>query len=110
MKGLTGLTRQERLQLLKFVSAAIWADLEVSPSERTYLLSLALRLHPSKEDAERVQVWLEKPPLPEEVDPFQVAPRHRRLFLEAMEQAMAADHVIDSPEMESLRVLRQLLA
>jgi hypothetical protein len=109
MKTLAGLTHSERLQLLRFVSSAIWADLEVSPSEKTYLLSLALRLGLSEAEMERAHDWLEKPPPPEEVDPFQVPPQHRRLFLEAMEEAMTADRGIDAPEMESLSLLRQLL-
>jgi uncharacterized tellurite resistance protein B-like protein len=105
-KGLESLTRAERLQLIKFVSAAVWADLEVNPSEKTYLLDLALRMGLPGED---MSEWLEKPPPPEEVDPNRIPPEHRRIFLEAMEHAMRADRAIDSPELESLRLLRELL-
>jgi hypothetical protein len=109
MKGLAGLSHTERMQLLKFVAAAIWADLEVSPSEKTFLLSLALRLGLSPNETESVRRWLETPPAPEEVDPARVSPRHRRLFLEALEEACLADRVVDAPERESLAVLRELL-
>lgn len=109
VKGLVGLPHHERLQLVKFVSAVIWADLEVRPEEKTFLLSLALRLGLSKQEMERTRDWLEKPPPPEEVDPMLVPPRHRRLFLEAIEEAITADHGIASTEMESLKLLRQLL-
>jgi hypothetical protein len=43
------------------------------------------------------------------VDPLQVPPRHCRLFLKTIEEAITADHGVASPEMESLKVLRQLL-
>lgn len=109
-KDLLGLPHQERLQLLKFVSAVIWADLEVRPEEKTFLLNLALRLGLSEEELERTRDWLERPPPPEEVDPTLVPPRHRQVFLKAIEEVMIADHGIVSPEMESLKLLRQLLA
>ena len=44
VKDLVGLPHHERLQLVKFVSAVIWADLEVRPEEKAFLLSLAVRL------------------------------------------------------------------
>lgn len=109
MKSLAGLTHRERLQLMRFVTAAVWADLEVNPSEKTFLLNLALRLGLPKEEMDQVEEWLEKPPPIEEVDPFQIPPAHRQLFLEAMDEAMRSDHVVDAPEKDSMRLLRQLL-
>jgi hypothetical protein len=107
--NLASLTRRERAQLMKFACAAIWADLEVSRSEKTFILSLALRLGLPDDETEQVREWLEKPPPPEEVDPALIPPAHRRLFLDAIQEAMAADHVVDGPEQESLRLLRELL-
>jgi uncharacterized tellurite resistance protein B-like protein len=109
MKGLTHLTRPERLKLVKFVCAAMWADLDVSQTEKSYILSLALRLGLPDHEAEQVRDWLEKPPSPEEVDPARIPREHRRLFLSAVEEAVAADRVIDPPERETLRLLRELL-
>src|SRR5262245_1464964 len=109
MTSLGSLTRHERLQLMKFACAAVWADLEVSRSEKSYILSLALHLGLSEAETEQVRGWLEAPPPPEEVDPAEVPREHRRLFLDAMEQVVAADRVIDGPELESLRLLRELL-
>jgi uncharacterized membrane protein YebE (DUF533 family) len=109
MKGLASLTRRERLQLMKFVCAAIWADLEVSRSEKSYSLSLALRLGLPDHEVEQVREWLERPPPAEEVDPALIPREHRELFLRAVEEAVAADRVIDGPERESLRLLRELL-
>ena len=86
-----------------------WSDLEVSPSEKTYALSLALRLGLPDDEAEQVRGWLETPPSADEVDPNLIPPKHRALFLEAVEKAVEADRVVDSPERESLRLLRDLL-
>ena len=109
MEGLASLTRHERLQLMRFVCAAVWSDLEVSRSEKTYILSLALRLGLPDHEAEQVREWLEKPPPPEDVDPAQLPHKHRSLFLKAIEEAVAADRVVNAPERESLRLLNELL-
>jgi hypothetical protein len=109
MSDLHRLSHAERLQLLKFVAAAIWADLEVSPAEKTYLLSLALRLGLSDRETELVRGWLETPPPTEELDPSEIPAKHRRLFLDAIEQAVTADHAVDVPERQSLALLRELL-
>lgn len=110
MKGLARLTRRDRLQLLRFVCAAIWSDLEVSPSERSFTLGLALRLGLPEDEMRQVRDWLETPPAPEDVDPNDVPREHRRLFLEAVDEAIRADQAVDPPEAESLRLLRELLA
>jgi hypothetical protein len=107
--GLSRLTRAERLTLMKFVCAAIWADLEVSHWEKSHVLSLALRLGLPDEETEQVREWLEEPPPPEELDPARIPPERRRLFLKAIEEAVAADLVVDGPERETLRLLRELL-
>ena len=109
MKGLERLTPRQRLQLLKFVSAAIWADLEVDESEKSFLLGLALKLRLPDNEVEHLRDWLERPPPPEEVDPMQIAPEHRAIFLQAVREAMAADNVIDGPERETLGLLEELL-
>lgn len=110
MEGLGGLTHQERLQLMRFVCAAVWTDLEVNPAERRLVLGLALRLGLPEPEIRQVERWIEVPPPPEEVDPNTVPDRHRRLFLKAVEEAMKADAAVDPPEAESLRLLRELLA
>jgi hypothetical protein len=74
------------------------------------VLGLALRLGLPEQEIRQVERWIEVPPPPEEVDPNTVPERHRRLFLEAVEEAMKADAAVDAPEEESLRLLRELLA
>jgi uncharacterized tellurite resistance protein B-like protein len=110
MRSLARLNHSERLQLLKFVCAAVWADLDVTDAERTFVLGLTLQLDLPPEDMERVEEWLDTPPAAEEVDPTQVPPEHRQLFLEAVEEAITSDGAIDGPERESLRLLRELLS
>jgi uncharacterized tellurite resistance protein B-like protein len=110
MKDLSRLTRSERLQLLKFVAAAVWADLEVNRPEKSYLLSLALKLRIPDDEVDHLADWLERPPPPEEVDPARIPMEHRALFLEAVREAMAADHILDAPERETFRLLEDLLA
>jgi hypothetical protein len=72
-------------------------------------MSLALRMGLPTDEAGQVRQWLERPPSPEEVDPNDVPPEHRRLFLDAVEEAVAADRVVDGPELETVRLLRELL-
>lgn len=109
MKDLGKLTRGERLRLLKFVAAALWADLEMSRPEKSFLLSLALKLRLPEDEVEHLADWLERPPPPEEVDPALIPPEHRALFLEAVRQGMTADHRLDAPERETFRLLEELL-
>ena len=103
------LSARDRLQLLKFVCSFVWADLDVGPSEKTFVLSLTQRLGLPDAEVRQVQAWLETPPPVEEVDPSLVPPQHRRLFLEAIEQALTSDGAVTPPESESLALLRQLL-
>lgn len=110
MKHLARLSRAERLQIVKFACAAAWADLDVNRSEQTYILDLAKRLGLPKDELQQVRHWLETPPSPDEVDPNSIPVEHRALFLEAVQEAAEADGVVDGPERESLRLLRELLA
>jgi uncharacterized membrane protein YebE (DUF533 family) len=110
MKGLGRLTRAERMRLIQFACAAAWADLEVNRPERSYILGLAQRLGLPKDEIGQVREWLETPPSPEDVDPNLIPPEHRALFLEAVEEVVKADGVVDGPERESLQLLRDLLA
>lgn len=110
MKHLERLTRAERLKLIQFVCAAAWADLEVSRAEKSYVLGLALRLGLPKDEMAHVREWLDTPPAPDDVDPNQIPQEHRGLFLQAVEEAIAADGIVDGPERESLRLLRDLLS
>ena len=106
---LASLSAKDRLQLLKFVCSFVWADLDVGSSEKTFVLSLTQRLNLPEAEIEQVKGWLETPPSIEEVDPSLIPPEHRRLFLDAIEQAITSDGAINPPERESLALFRHLL-
>ena len=59
----------EKLQLLRFASSFLWADLEVANSERAFMLELAGELAVPPEDAMAV---LSSPPSGEHVDPTRI--------------------------------------
>jgi hypothetical protein len=107
---LGSLSAKDRLKLLRFVCSFMWADLDVGPSEKTFVLSLAQRLNLPESEIGQVKGWLETPAPAEEVDPASIPPEHRKLFLEAVEQAVAADGAVNPPEKEYLTLFRQLLA
>jgi len=103
------LSPAERLQLMKFVCAFAWADLEVSGAERLFVADCIRRLHFTEEERARVWAWLEVPPAPEEVDPAEVPAEHRQLFIEALGRLVASDDQVSPEERESLVLLSQLM-
>jgi hypothetical protein len=107
--NLSDLGRSERLRLLQFVCSFAWADLEVHPRERDFVLRLVQRLELSREEASQVETWLALPPPIEAVDPQAIPAAHRKLFLAAIDGVIASDGAIAPEERESLRVLEQLL-
>jgi len=94
---------------MKFVCAAVWADLEVSEPERLYILGLSLRLGLPPDELEQVQGWLDTPPAADELDPAEIPPAHRKLLLDAVQAAISVDGVVDPRERESLRLLQELI-
>jgi uncharacterized tellurite resistance protein B-like protein len=103
------LSQKDRLRLIRFVCSFVWADLEVHARERDFVHKLVKRLHLDAEEAKHVEEWLKVPPKPEEVDPQRIPLEHRKLFLDTIKQAIAADGKIEPAERESLEVLEQLL-
>jgi uncharacterized tellurite resistance protein B-like protein len=107
---LDDLDARQRLQLIKFVCSFAWADLEVRAEERSFVARLVDRLELDARERRQVKRWLDRPPLPESVDPMTIPPSHRKSFLEAIEGVVAADGEISTEERESLAVLRDRLA
>jgi uncharacterized tellurite resistance protein B-like protein len=107
---LDDLDARQRLQLIKFVCSFAWADLEVRDEERSFVARLVERLELDAKERRQVRRWLERPPLPDSVDPMTIPPTHRKSFLEAIEGVVAADGEISAEERDSLAVLRDLLA
>jgi hypothetical protein len=97
------------MRLMKFVCAFAWADLKVQTAERDFVAELILRL--GLDPGERLQVlaWLDVPPRPDEVDPTEIPPVQRKLFLELVRDVVHADGAVDAIERESLALLAALL-
>lgn len=106
---LIDLDREERMRLLQFVCSFAWADLEVHPQERAFVLRLVRRLGLEEREERQVQEWLEVPPPAEGVDPTDIPAEHKKVFLSAIDGVIAADGAIAPEERESLRLLEQLL-
>ncbi|MBX3130629.1 MAG: TerB family tellurite resistance protein [Polyangiaceae bacterium] len=106
LKDLKG---DERLLLLKFVCSFAWADLEVRDAERKLVHRMVKKLALSPDEAKQVESWLSIPPKPEEVDPNRIPREHRKLFLDAAREMIAADGEIDENERENLELFEMLL-
>jgi uncharacterized tellurite resistance protein B-like protein len=104
------LGREERLRLMKFVCSFAWADLEVQREERAFIARLIRRLGLLPDEAEQVESWLQVPPHPDDLDPKEIPPEHRALFLDTLRQVVMADGAIDEQERTSLALLEDLLA
>lgn len=107
--SIRALGSEERLRLLRFVCSFAWADLQVTESERTAVGRLLTRLGLVPEEAHWVEQWLRVPPPPEEVDPTEVPPEHRRLFLDEVRRVAVADGHLAEEERESLLLFERLL-
>jgi len=103
------LSTTERLQLMKFVCAFAWADLDVSGEEKLFVADCIRRLHFTDVEKKQVWAWLEVPPEPDEIDPSDIPAAHRQAFIEALGRLVAADDEISSGEREALVLLSQLM-
>lgn len=103
------LTREDRLQVMKFVCAFAWADLEVQDAERQCVQKLLDRFELQGSDRALVETWLESPPPPDEVDPTRVPARHRQIVLDAARELFEVDGEVDPKEQEMYDLLKQLL-
>ena len=103
------LSPDERLRLMKFICAVAWADLEVRPEEREFALKWVERLGLQADEIAQVKRWLDVPPREDEVDPEQIPPAHRALFLRTLRELVAADGEIDEQEQMSIDLLESLL-
>jgi len=107
---LKNLSREDRLQVMRFVCSFAWADLEIKPKERALVHKMVKELHLDPDEAKQVEGWLKVPPRAEEVDPAQIPRAHRQMVLEAARRMIKADGDVDPEEQESLSLLEQLLA
>ncbi|NCG19286.1 MAG: TerB family tellurite resistance protein [Rhodobacterales bacterium] len=106
---LDDLTTSERLRLMRFVCSFAWADLEIADTEKNFVRQLVGKLNLGDDEKSQVEGWLQRPPAPEDVDPMDIPPEHRQIFLTTMMDVVGADGKIDEAEMENLTLLEQLL-
>jgi hypothetical protein len=103
------LSHKERLQLLRFVCSFVWADLSVSADERAFVHRMMAKLKLTAPEKREVERWLEVPPSPDDVDPETIPLKHRKMFLEAVRGAAAADGALSAEEKETLILFERLL-
>lgn len=108
-RSIQTLGSEERLRLLRFVCSFAWADLRVTEAERAAVGRLMTRLGLVPEEASAVEQWLRIPPPPEDLDPTEVPPEHRRLFLDEVSRVAVADGHLAEEERESLLLFERLL-
>ncbi len=98
-----------RLRLLRFVCSFAWADLEVTPGERSAVQALVKRLRLTAAERRQVSGWLELPPPADDVDPNEIPPGQRQLFLDEVRHVVAADGSLSGEEQASLALFERLL-
>ncbi len=106
---LDALSRDDRLQLMRFVCSFAWADLEVTEMEREFIVKMVDRLDLNDDEREEVAKWLEVPPRADDLDPADIPREHRQLFLDAARAMILSDGEVGDVEAENLVILDQLL-
>ena len=102
------LSSADRTKVLRFAASFLWADLELADSERRFLTELAREL--AVDDAPReVAGLLDRPPVPEDVDPAEVHPAMADVVRHAALRAIAADGRVAKAEMTMFELLDDLL-
>lgn len=103
------LSKQDRMRLMKFICSFVWADLEVKDTERAFVAKTAKKLKLDTDELKQVEGWLQVPPRPEEVDPTRIPKEHRKLFLDAVKDAMMADGKVQSEEWDNYALFEALV-
>lgn len=103
------LTREDRLQLMKFICSFAWADLRIADQERGFVQKMIRRLKLAKDEKEQVESWLTLPPRAEELDPADIPVEHRSLFLRTAREMIEIDGEISEEEADNFELLAELL-
>ena len=102
------LLREEKLQVLRFICAFAWADLEIREEERALVNRFIEAIELPEDCFQQVYSWLDHPPRPEEIDPYDIPAELRTAVLYAAEAMMVTDGDVDSRELELLELLKSL--
>ena len=103
------LSREDRLQLMRFVCSFAWADLEIQPEEREFIVKMVARLELNEDETAQVAQWLQVPPRADDLDPEDIPREHRQLFLDAAKAMIMSDGSVEDVEAENLIILDALL-
>ena len=103
------LESEDRLRLMRFICSFAWADLEVADSEKSFVRKMVDELSLDAEEQAEVERYLKVPPAPEDIDPTDIPPEHRQLFLNTALKMVSADGVVDEREVENFALFEQLL-
>ncbi len=106
---LDGLSREDRLQLMRFVCSFAWADLEIRDGERDFIIKMITRLELDEDETAQVAQWLQVPPPADDLDPEDIPREHRQLFLDAAKAMILSDGNVEDVEAENLVILDALL-
>ena len=103
------LTPDERMRLLRFVCSFAWADLEVTDTEKAFVKRLVAKMPITPEEIEQVDEWLEFPPDPDSVDPTDIPPEHKQVYLAQVLNMVRADGNIGTEEVEIFALFEKLI-
>lgn len=103
------LNKQDRMRLMRFVCSFAWADFEVQKEEKAFIAKLVRQLRLDDDEKQEVELMLQRPPRPEDVDPARVPLKHRELFLDVVRATIAADGMVAPEEAEHFALLQALL-
>ena len=106
---LDSMDREDRLRLMKFVCSFAWADLEIQKAERTFIKKTMKKLELDAEERAMVEEWMTVPPSADELDPAEIPPEHRQLFIDFAMATVAADGQVDEDEQFNLEIFQALL-
>lgn len=99
----------DQLRVLRFTASFLWADLDVDVRERAFFVDLARELGVPRDRAASILELLERPPVPEDVDPTCVPPALAPLVRDAVLRAIASDGRVMPAEIAMFDLLDELL-
>lgn len=94
---------------MRFVCSFAWADLEIRPEERDFIIKMITRLELNEDETAEVAQWLQVPPRADDLDPEDIPREHRKLFLDAARAMILSDGSVEQVEAENLIILDALL-
>src|SRR5512143_920438 len=103
------LGHDDRIRLMKFLCSFAWADLRVHEKEKIFIRKMVKKLSLDEAEARAVEGWLKVPPPADEVDPQDIPPEHKKIFLESARAIVLADGEVDPNEKINLSLLEELL-